>query len=101
MLAYTFAVVVGMMLLLFLDRALIRTHMLSWKNKRLWKTTGIFVVFQLIFDNYFTAQGLWVFDRAQVIGIFLPVIPIENLLFGVELLWMALLLYAFLSKESR
>lgn len=46
---------------------------------------AISVFFQLIFDNYFTYLGLWIFDFSHTIGILLPVIPLENLLFGIAL----------------
>ncbi|MCX8174774.1 MAG: lycopene cyclase domain-containing protein [Candidatus Micrarchaeota archaeon] len=41
--------------------------------------------FQLVFDNLMTAQGLWVFDFSHTLGIAVPTIPLENLLFGLAL----------------
>ena len=41
--------------------------------------------FQLIFDNYMTSLGLWVFDFSFTFGIAVPYIPVENLLFGTSL----------------
>ena len=41
--------------------------------------------FQLIFDNYMTSLGLWIFDYSHTVGIKLPIIPLENLIFGVSL----------------
>jgi len=40
---------------------------------------------QLIFDNIMAAAGLWQFDFSQTLGIAVPVIPVENLLFGLAL----------------
>ncbi len=99
MLGYTYAVIAVMIFILLLDRFLLRTRIITLHNERLWKTTAVFVIFQLVFDNYFTVKGLWVFNPNEVIGIFLPFIPIENLLFGIELLWVCLILYVFASKE--
>jgi lycopene cyclase domain-containing protein len=89
-------------IIIALDKWLLRTHLLHLANTRLLKTSVIFLLFQLLFDNYFTWKGLWVFDPHAVMGIFLPFIPIENLFFGLELLWMSMLLYQFfLAPSSR
>ena len=98
---YTLATLGVMALLLALDKWLLRTHIITLRNTRLWKTTAVFAIFQLVLDNYLTAQGLWIFDPHRVMGIYLPFIPIENILFGVELLWMTLLFYAFARTASR
>lgn len=46
----------------------------------------IVVFFQLIFDNIMTAVGLWVFDFSHTIGLAVPFIPVENLVFGLALM---------------
>ena len=99
MMQYTLAVSIGFFLVIALDRAL-RTRIIR-PTPRVMYTTLTFLVFQLIFDNFFTAQGLWIFNRAETAGIFLPFIPIENLLFGVEMLWFTLILYTHLQKKSK
>ncbi len=43
------------------------------------------ISFQLIFDNIMTWAGLWEFDFSQTLGLSLPFIPLENLLFGLAL----------------
>jgi len=45
----------------------------------------ISIVFQLIFDNIMTALGLWIFDFSYTIGLKIPMIPLENLVFGISL----------------
>ncbi|MDP2666793.1 MAG: lycopene cyclase domain-containing protein [Candidatus Diapherotrites archaeon] len=67
-------------------------------TRRLVFTTGIFLVFQLVFDNLFTSQGIWRFNPNAVLGIYLPIIPLENLLFGTALLWSTLILYTQFQK---
>lgn len=101
MMEYTITALVVLAIVLALDHFLLQTRIITLSNKRLWKTTAVFVLFQFVFDNYFTWKGLWVFDRTQVIGIFLPFIPIENLLFGMELLWLTLIFYVFARKALR
>ena len=44
------------------------------------------VFFQLAFDNIMTAAGLWTFDFSYTLGIAVPAIPLENLLFGLALM---------------
>lgn len=41
--------------------------------------------FQIIFDNYMTWLGLWSFDFSKTLGIKIPIIPLENLIFGIDL----------------
>ncbi|MEM4347993.1 MAG: lycopene cyclase domain-containing protein [Candidatus Anstonellaceae archaeon] len=48
---------------------------------------SVCIFFQLIFDNLMTWAGLWIFDPGQVLGIWLPFIPIENLAFGLALMF--------------
>jgi len=54
-------------------------------SKLLVVTCFISVLFQLLFDNYMTSLGLWIFDYSFTLGIMVPIIPIENLLFGISL----------------
>lgn len=98
MMQYTLAVSVAFFLVIALDRAL-RTRIIRPTPQMIY-TTIIFLVFQLIFDNYFTAQGLWVFNASETLGIFLPFIPIENLLFGVEMLWFTLIVYTYFLRKD-
>ncbi len=97
MMEYTIGVLVGLILLFVVDRAL-QTHVLRVRNHPFWFAAGIFAVFQLLFDNLFTWQGIWIFNRAEVIGIFVPFIPIENLFFGFELFAFTIILYEFFRR---
>ncbi len=54
-------------------------------SKHLLIAVAISVFFQLIFDNYMTLLGLWSFDFSKTLGIAVPIIPLENLLFGASL----------------
>ena len=96
---YTLVALIALLFIIILDRKLLRTRIIAWKNSRLWKTTAVFVLFQLVLDNYFTAKGLLVFNPHTVIGIYLPFIPIENILFGIELLWLSIILYSFFQTK--
>lgn len=97
MMQYTLAVSIGFFLVIALDRAL-RTHIIR-PTPRMIYTTLTFLTFQLIFDNFFTAQGLWVFNASETVGIFLPFIPIENLFFGAEMLWFTLIVFEWSQRK--
>lgn len=65
-----------------------------FKNRILIAKAIIFaVVAQLIMDNLTTWRGFWVFDESQVLGLFVPFIPIENLFFGISLMLLSILFY--------
>ena len=61
---------------------------------------AISVFFQLIFDNYFTYLGLWVFDFSHTLGILLPVIPLENLIFGISLTLATVASWELMQKQK-
>ena len=86
--AWSLAALGGVVLLDFLAR----THLIRPTPPFLF-TTLAFLAFQLVFDNLFTWHGIWVFNPEEVIGIYLPFIPLENLFFGLALLWGTLILY--------
>jgi lycopene cyclase domain-containing protein len=67
-------------------------------NRPFWITVLVFAAFQLVLDNYFTQIGIWKFNREEVIGLFIPFIPIENVLYGLELLWLTIILYTYFSR---
>jgi lycopene cyclase domain-containing protein len=97
--AYSAAVVVGFFLVILLDRVL-RTRVIR-PTPRMAYTTIVFILFQLVFDNFFTGRGLWVFNSSETMGIFVPIIPVENLFFGLEMVWFTIILYSFFSREQR
>ena len=97
MMQYTLAVSIGFFLVMALDRAL-RTNIIRLTPQLVF-TTLIFLAFQLIFDNYFTTLGIWTFNMSETLGIFVPFIPIENLFFGIEMLWFTLILFEWSQRK--
>lgn len=97
---YTLAIVLAMIGLIFLDRQL-KTHVLRVNNHPLWGAAIVFALFQFVLDNYFTSRGLWMFNSNQMVGVFIPFIPIENILYGFELLLLAIILYEFFARSGR
>lgn len=97
MMEYTLTVGVFLVFLFVLDHVL-NTRVLRLSNRPFWSTALIFAAFQLVLDNYFTQAGIWKFNHTEVIGIFIPFIPIENLVYGFELLALTIILYSFFAR---
>lgn len=89
---YTLSIIIFGIFLVVLDK-IFQMHILSRSNIAFWKTAAVFFVFQLVFDNLFTYLGVWSFNSAETIGIFVPFIPIENLIYGQELLAFTIIFY--------
>jgi lycopene cyclase domain-containing protein len=100
MMEYTWSVGIFLIFLLALDRAL-DTRVLRLSNRSFWITALIFAGFQFVLDNYFTRTGIWTFNSAEVIGVFIPFIPIENMVYGFELLALTIILYSFFARPRR
>ena len=97
MMEYTLAVALGLVIVFLMDRFL-HTRVLRVENKPFWLAAGIFLLLQLVFDNLFTAQGVWLFNRAETLNIVVPFIPIENLVFGFELFAVSIILYEYFRR---
>ena len=97
MISYSLAVLLALLSLIVGDH-LLRTRVMEFQNKAFWKTAGIFAVFQFVFDNLFTAVGVWRFDAAQTLGVFIPFIPVENMVYGFVLLGWTIVLFTFWAR---
>jgi lycopene cyclase domain-containing protein len=62
---------------------------------------AIAIFFQLVFDNLMTAYGLWIFDFSKTLGIAVPVIPLENLFFGLSLMIFTVVCWERLGKSGQ
>ena len=91
---YTLEVLVALCLIGILDYAL-GTRVV--KKRGFWRALSLALVFQLLFDNITTRTGFWRFNPAVTLGAFLPRIPVENLLFGAGLFWLAAMVWTFSS----
>ncbi len=100
MMEYSFILLGVLLFLVGLDRTL-GTRILRRDNYPFWKTAFVFAAFQWVFDNYFTFIGIWRFDSAQTMGVFIPFIPVENMVYGFELLALTVILYSFFARPRR
>jgi lycopene cyclase domain-containing protein len=80
MMEYTMISISVLALCLYYALAIMRLD-----KKSVLLVSAISVFFQLIMDNYMTFLGLWSFDFSKTLGIAVPIIPLENLLFGIAL----------------
>jgi lycopene cyclase domain-containing protein len=55
---------------------------------------------QLIVDNFTAWLGFWSFNEETMMGIRVPVIPFENLLFGIALFYASIISWEFNSKKG-
>jgi len=68
-------------LAMLLDYVVLRTRVIF--TRHVLRTAGILVVTTLVFDNVLSALPVYVFNRAQTLGIYLPWAPIEDLFYIV------------------
>ncbi|QLJ52766.1 MAG: lycopene cyclase domain-containing protein [Candidatus Fermentimicrarchaeum limneticum] len=54
---------------------------------------------QLVVDNLTAWRGFWNFNRDAVLGVRVPVIPLENLLFGIALFYSTIISWEFSSRN--
>lgn len=62
------------------------------RNAVLW-AGGLVALAQLIFDNLTVWRGFWQFNDAATLGLRIPFMPLENLLFGLSLFFFAVWLW--------
>lgn len=93
---YTLTAILMMLLALFLNSRF-NPH---FRTKSMFYVSIIAITAQLLMDNLATARGFWVFNEAAILGIYVPIIPIENILFGLALCWFTVLFFELFSKKS-
>ena len=54
---------------------------------------------QLVVDNLTAWRGFWNFNRDMMLGMRVPVIPLENLLFGIALFYSTIISWEFSSRN--
>jgi len=54
---------------------------------------------QLVVDNLTAWRGFWNFNRDMMLGVRVPVIPLENLLFGIALFYSTIISWEFSSRN--
>jgi lycopene cyclase domain-containing protein len=81
--SYTALAVLGAVVALVLDLAVLRTRLLT--RRVFWTVYVIIVVFQLVTNGWLTGRDIVTYDRDAVAGARLAYAPVEDLLFGFSL----------------
>ena len=81
--SYTALAVLGAVLAVVLDLAVLRTRLLT--RRVFWTAYAIIVVFQLVTNGWLTGRDIVTYDADAVAGVRLAYAPVEDLLFGFSL----------------
>lgn len=73
-----------------------------FKNKKtVFVCLGIVVLAQFLADNWAAMRGFWIFNDAVTLGVRVPFIPLENLLFGTALFLCSVFWWELFSKNKK
>ncbi|MEM3555143.1 MAG: lycopene cyclase domain-containing protein [Candidatus Micrarchaeia archaeon] len=81
---YTILCIVSLVLV-FLADSIMKTKVRE--RKFFLCALALALITQLVVDNITAWRGFWSFNEEMILGIHLPVIPFENLLFGISLFY--------------
>lgn len=98
---YTVSVVLGLIVVVALELAWLRTGL--FKTVRYWASMAIVVAFQVLVDGLLTrgSEPVVAYDDSQNLGIRLPPgIPIEDFAFGFALCTAVLLVWVRLTRRA-
>lgn len=109
---YTQLAVVGVVLVVVVDLAVLRTRLL--RRRAFWTAYAIVVLFQLVTNAMFTGFGIVRYDDAAVVGGSSPIdgpppfvgdgrlafAPVEDLLFGFALVLLTLSLWVWWGRRG-
>ncbi len=82
MLEYTFFSALGLLIAFTLNYF----YNPFFRNKKVFITALAFAgLVQLLADSIVVSRGFWIFNPVEMLGVFVPIIPLENLFFGFAL----------------
>ncbi|MBI5226137.1 lycopene cyclase domain-containing protein [Candidatus Micrarchaeota archaeon] len=97
MMEYTVAAV--MMFLVALGLNLKFNPVFQQNKKAVIVALAVAALAQLIFDNMTVWRGFWRFNDAATVGLRIPFMPVENLLFGLALMLFTVLAWECTAKR--
>jgi lycopene cyclase domain-containing protein len=95
MMEYTALCVISIVAVFFAD-SFLKTGVA--RRKAFWYALALTILTQLVADNLTAWRGFWNFNEQAMIGVRVPVIPFENLLFGVALFYSSIISWEFSLK---
>lgn len=96
---YTLTAVLGVLLAVLLDCAVLRTLLL--RRRAFWVAYAIVVFFQLIVNGLLTGLKIVRYDPHRIIGWRIAYAPVEDLLFGFALVTVTLSIWVTLTRTTR
>ncbi|SNT52807.1 lycopene cyclase domain-containing protein [Asanoa hainanensis] len=95
---YTTAALVGALLALVLDLAVLRTGLV--RRRVFWATYPIIVFFQLLSNGVLTGRDIVRYDPSAIVGVRLVYAPVEDLVFGFALVLSTLSLWVWWGRQG-
>ena len=96
--SYTALAVLGVVLALGLDLAVLRTRLVT--RRSFWVAYAIILLFQLVTNGVLTGFHVVRYDRDQILGPRIAYAPVEDLLFGFSLVLQTLAWWVFWGRTA-
>lgn len=96
--SYTWAAVLGAVLAVLLDLAVLRTNLL--RRRAFWTAYAIVLIFQMVVNGLLTGLQIVRYDPRRIIGWHLAFAPVEDLLFGFAMVTMTLTLWVWAARRA-
>ena len=96
---YTALALLGVLVAVVLDLAVLRTGVL--RRKLFWTAYAIVLFFQLLTNGWLTGRGIVTYDDEVILGPRLAYAPLEDLLFGFSLVVQTLAWWVFWGRLMR
>jgi lycopene cyclase domain-containing protein len=96
--SYTVAAVVGVVVALLLDVAVLRTRLVT--RSVFWWTYPLILIFQLIANGVLTGRGIVRYAPGTIIGWRIAYAPVEDLGFGFALVLVTLSVWVWLGRRG-
>lgn len=96
---YTALSVLGVVLAVAVDLALLRTFLL--RRRAFWASYAIVFCFQLLVNGVLTGLPIVRYDAARIVGWRVAYAPVEDLLFGFALVTVTLATWVWLGRREQ
>lgn len=95
---YTELAILGVLLVILVDRYLLKTRLLE--KKSFWTAYAIIVFFQLITNWWLTSRNILSYSEEAIIGWRIASAPAEDLLFGFSMVTLTISLWIFWGRRG-
>lgn len=95
---YTELAILSVLLVIVIDRYLLKTHLLE--KKAYWTAYAIIVFFQLITNWWLTSRNILSYSEEAIVGWRIAAAPAEDLLFGFSMVTLTMSLWIFWGRRG-